>query len=80
MPLVYLAMSGEYDSLHLGCFNTLEQAKKAVEKSNPTYSAEVICYDTDTGKPVMFIGYDKSWIEGTGWAKQHLWQEPKESA
>ena len=55
---IYLALSNDYeDSFPVGVYNTLKEAKKAVENSKPVFTASVLMYDTKTGKCLLKYDY-----------------------
>ena len=55
---VYLALSNDYeDSFPVGIYNTLKEAKKAVENSKPVFTTSVLKYDTKTGKCLLKYDY-----------------------
>lgn len=76
---VYVAIAGEYEvAFPLGVFDSLDKAKVCIEKSSPTYEAEVLVYILSSGERIKKYSYGQDYTEECGWSKTKSWKEEKE--
>jgi hypothetical protein len=74
---IFIANPGEYEESILGVFETLEEAKTCVEKSNPQYNTEVEVWETTTQEIVETHDYGWHCNVKAGWTDHKGWRVRK---